>query len=158
MSRINAPLEWISTLARLVLAGVFIVAGAIKVLDPQTSVQAVRAYELLPEGIGTVVGWGLPFLEIALGLLLAAGLFVRTTAVIVAVVLVAFIAAVASAAARGLSIDCGCFGGGGAVAPEDTTYALEIVRDLCFLALAGWLIWRPTSRSSLDRWHQEVLE
>ena len=51
-----------------------LVAGALKVVDPQASVAAVRAYELLPTGLETLVGWGLPFLEVGLGLLLVAGL------------------------------------------------------------------------------------
>ena len=60
---------WASTGARLVLGGVFLVAGWLKVIDPQSSVAAVRAYELLPTSLVTIVGWGLPFAEIALGLL-----------------------------------------------------------------------------------------
>ena len=62
-----------------------------------------------------------------------------------------FIIGVASAWARGLSIDCGCFGGGGAVAPGHTRYVQEIVRDLGFIGLAVWLIRFPMSRLALDR-------
>ena len=39
---------WVSLVARLVLGGVMLVAGALKVTDPETAAQAVRAYELLP--------------------------------------------------------------------------------------------------------------
>ena len=85
----------------------------------------------------------LPYLEIALGVLLLAGLATRLTAVLSAVVLVAFIAGVISAAVRGLSIDCGCFGGGGDVGAGQTAYTAEILRDVGFLALAGYLIIRP---------------
>ena len=140
----------VSTVARLVLAGVFIVAGALKVVDPQSSVEAVRAYELLPEGLATPVGWGLPFAEVALGLLLVVGVFTRVAAAAAAGLMTVFIAAVVSAWARGLSIDCGCFGGGGPVAPGETAYAPEILRDLGLLALALWLVWRPASRLALD--------
>jgi uncharacterized membrane protein YphA (DoxX/SURF4 family) len=140
---------WISTAARLVLGAVLVVAGALKIADPQASVAAVRAYELLPAGLATIVGWGLPFLELVLGLLLLTGIAVRPTALATAVLLAVFVAAVASAAARGLSIDCGCFGGGGAVPPGQTAYAAEIVRDLGLLAAAGWLVARPQSRLSL---------
>jgi uncharacterized membrane protein YphA (DoxX/SURF4 family) len=144
-------------LARLVLAGVFLLAGALKVVDPQGAVQAVRAYELLPPSLETVVGYGLPFLEIALGLLLAGGILTRITAAAAAALLVVFILGVASAAARGLSIDCGCFGGGGTVAPGQARYAGEIARDLGLLLLAAWLIWRPRSLFSLDRGDPEEM-
>jgi uncharacterized membrane protein YphA (DoxX/SURF4 family) len=134
---------------------VFLVAGGLKVIDPQSSVAAVRAYRLLPSSLVTIVGWGLPFAEIALGLLLLAGVATRLVAVASAVLLLVFIAAVTSAAARGLSIDCGCFGGGGDVAPGQTAYGTEIVRDVGLLLLAAWLVWQPRSRLTLDRFSSE---
>jgi uncharacterized membrane protein YphA (DoxX/SURF4 family) len=143
--------RWVSTVARVVLGGVFLVAGGLKVIDPQSSVAAVRAYELLPNSVVTVVGWGLPFAEIALGLLLLAGIATRVVAAVTAILLVIFMLAVASAAARGLSIDCGCFGGGGEVAPGQTAYGIELVRDLGLLLLALWLVWQPRSRLTLDK-------
>jgi uncharacterized membrane protein YphA (DoxX/SURF4 family) len=135
----------------MVLGGVFLVAGGLKVIDPQSAVEAVRAYRLLPTSLETLVGWGLPFVEIALGLLLLAGIATRMVAAATAVLLLIFIGAVASAAARGLSIDCGCFGGGGEVAPGQTAYGVEIVRDVGLLLLALWLVWQPRSRFALDR-------
>jgi uncharacterized membrane protein YphA (DoxX/SURF4 family) len=143
--------RWVSTGARLVLGGVFLVAGGIKVIDPQSSVAAVRAYKLLPNSLVTIVGWGLPFAEIALGLLLLAGVTTRVVAAVTAMLLIIFILAVVSAAARGLSIDCGCFGGGGEVAPGQTAYGTELVRDVGLLLLALWLVWQPRSRLALDR-------
>ena len=140
----------VSLVARVLLAGVFVVAGGLKLADPQVAVQAVHAYRLLPAALEAPVGWGVPAFEIALGLLLAVGLFTRVSAVAAAVLLTVFIAGVASAAARGLSIDCGCFGGGGTVAPGETKYASEILRDVGLLVLAGWLVWKPGSRFSLD--------
>jgi uncharacterized membrane protein YphA (DoxX/SURF4 family) len=142
--------RWISTGARLVLGGVFLVAGGLKVIDPQGSVVAVRAYKLLPNSLVTIVGWGLPFAEIALGLLLLAGIATRVVAAAMATLLIIFILAVVSVAARGLSIDCGCFGGGGEVAPGQTAYGIELVRDFGLLLLALWLVWRPRSRLTLD--------
>jgi uncharacterized membrane protein YphA (DoxX/SURF4 family) len=133
------------------LGGVFLVAGVLKAIDPQSSVAAVRAYELLPTSLATIVGWGLPFAEIALGLLLLAGIATRAVAAAAAILLVVFIAAVVSVAARGLSIDCGCFGGGGEVAPDQTAYGIELVRDAGLLLLAAWLVWQPRSRLALDR-------
>ncbi len=119
-------------------------------IDPQGSVVAVRAYKLLPNSLVTIVGWGLPFAEIALGLLLLAGIATRVVAAATAILLIIFILAVVSVAARGLSIDCGCFGGGGEVAPGQTAYGIELVRDFGLLLLALWLVWQPRSRLTLD--------
>ena len=127
--------EWVSLGARLLLGGVMLVAGALKVTDPETAAQAVRAYELLPSSLAAPVGWGLPFLEIAIGLLLIVGFGVR---------------AAAAAWARGLAIDCGCFGGGGQVAPGQTKYLQEILRDVGLLLLAAWLWSNPTSKFALE--------
>jgi uncharacterized membrane protein YphA (DoxX/SURF4 family) len=149
--RLGAVTRWISTGARLVLGGVFVVAGALKAVDPQSSVAAVRAYELLPGSLATVVGWGMPFAEIALGLLLLAGIATRVVAATTGLLLLVYMSAVISAAVRGLSIDCGCFGGGGVVAPGDTAYGTELLRDTGLLLLALWLVWQPRSRFSLER-------
>jgi uncharacterized membrane protein YphA (DoxX/SURF4 family) len=146
-----AAAAWISTGARLVFGGVFVVAGVLKAVDPQSSVAAVDAYRLLPASLATIVGWGLPFAEIALGLLLLAGIATRAVAAVAGLLLVIFIAGVVSAAARGLSIDCGCFGGGGQVDPGETAYGTELIRDVALLLLAAWLVWKPQSRFALDR-------
>ncbi|MFI5708020.1 MauE/DoxX family redox-associated membrane protein [Kribbella sp. NPDC051620] len=142
--------SWVSLAARLLLGGVMLVAGALKVTDPEAATQAVRAYELLPQGFDGVVGLLLPFLEIGIGLLLIVGYGVRAAAVAAGVFMVMFIAAVSSAWARGLAIDCGCFGGGGQVAPGDTKYLQEILRDVGLLVVAGWLFLNPFSRFALE--------
>ena len=141
----------VGVLARLILATVFLVSGAIKAWDARETIVAVRAYQLLPESMVDTVAAVLPYLELALGLLLLVGLATRLSAVLAAVVLVLFIAAVASAAARGLSIDCGCFGGGGQVAAGETAYTAEILRDLGLLVLAVYLVIRPDTPLSVDR-------
>jgi uncharacterized membrane protein YphA (DoxX/SURF4 family) len=152
-SRLTETSVWVSTLARLILAGVLLAAGILKAIDPAGSVAAVRAYELVPSPLATPIGWGLPFVEMGLGLLLLVGLHTRAAAIASAALITILLAAVISVAARGLSIDCGCFGNGGPVAEGDTHYAGEIVRNVGLLLLAAWLVWRPRTRFSLDRWN-----
>lgn len=144
-------LDLLGLVARLGLAAVWLISGVIKAAAPAETLVAVKAYRLLSPGTAATVAAVLPYLEIALGLLLVVGLATRLTAILSAIVLVVFIAGVVSAAARGLSIDCGCFGGGGDVGAGQTNYAGEIARDTGFLVLAGWLIVRPTTPWSLDR-------
>jgi uncharacterized membrane protein YphA (DoxX/SURF4 family) len=143
---------WASTAARLILAGVLLVAGGLKVGDPDQAAGAVQAYRLLPPAVGEIVGYALPVFEIAIGILLLIGLGTRIAAGITAVLMVVFILGVASAWARGLRIDCGCFGGGGDLAEGvSTKYVQEIVRDLLFIGLAVWLMIFPSSRWALDK-------
>ena len=83
-------------------------------------------------------------------MLLIVGFGVRAAAVAAGVSMVVFIAAVASAWVRGLAIDCGCFGGGGQVAPGQTRYLQEILRDVGLLLLAAWLWLNPTSKYGME--------
>jgi uncharacterized membrane protein YphA (DoxX/SURF4 family) len=142
-------LPWLGTAGRLLLGGVFVVAGALKLPDPDAAVRAVRAYRLLPEPLVAPVAFGLPVVEIAVGLALLAGVFVRTAALAAAALLVVFLVGVGSAWARGLQIDCGCFGDGGPVAAGETAYPQEVLRDVGLLIAAlGLAIW-PRSRFAL---------
>ncbi|HLU60220.1 MAG TPA: MauE/DoxX family redox-associated membrane protein [Pseudonocardia sp.] len=140
----------IGALARFGLAAVFLVSGLLKAVDPDQTYVAVRAYDVLPDAGVEVVAALLPWVEIALGLLLLAGVGTRLVAVLSAALLLVFVAGVTQAWARGLSIDCGCFGGGGAVDPGETTYGQELLRDAGFLLMAGWLIARPRTVLALD--------
>ena len=138
--------------ARVVLAGVWAWAGLAKIADPDAATRAVRAYDLFPEVLVKPIAWGLPFVELGLALLLLIGLACRPAAWVSAVLFVAFIAMIGSAWARGLSIDCGCFGGGGATSGVDgARYAQEMVRDLALLGLALFVALGPSSALSLDR-------
>ena len=117
-------LDLLGTLLRLVLGSVILVAGALKVTNLGQSALAVRAYQLLPYDLAGYVGYGLPVLEIIVGLVLVVGLFTRTAAVVAGLLMLAFVIGISWAWAKGLSIDCGCFGGGGEIAWGRTAYLL----------------------------------
>lgn len=144
---------WLALLARLGLAAVWLYAGASKVGDLAAAGRAVNAYRILPYDVAMALGAALPFVELALGVLLLAGLATRLAAGISAILLAGFVAGIISAWARGLAIDCGCFGGGGDLAAgQDPRYGRELLRDLGFLALAGILLVFPRTPASLDGW------
>ena len=142
---------WLTLLARLILGGVLFAAGALKIGSLQKSAMAVRAYELLPVSLANFLGYTLPWIEIGVGLLLIAGVAVRISGLIGAFTMLAFIIAIAQAWARGISIDCGCFGGGGAIDPEDTKYLSENIRDIGLLVLGIYLYFYPKGRFSVDK-------
>ena len=140
----------IGTAARLGLAAVWLISGILKAIDPDQTYVAVRAYDVLPTAAVEVVAALLPWVEIAFGVLLVIGVGTRLVAILSLALLLVFMAGVAQAWARGLSIDCGCFGGGGAVEPGQTAYLEELLRDTGFALLACWLIVRPRTFASLD--------
>ena len=143
----------LGTLGRLILAGVLLWAGGAKLGDLGGSVRAVNAYQLVPYEMARVIGAALPFVEVALGLLLLVGLATRVVAAVTGALLVVFIAGIASAWARGLNIDCGCFGGGGELAAgARPSYGWEITRDVALLAIAAALVVWPRSALSVDGW------
>jgi uncharacterized membrane protein YphA (DoxX/SURF4 family) len=141
---------WAGLVARLILGGFILAASWHKLLDPYASVLAVRAYDLLPEPLVKVVGYTLPIVELLVGLCLIFGLITRVTAGWAAAMMLVFIAGIASVWARGMEIDCGCFGDGGAKPGASSQYPLEIARDVGLFLLAAWLIRRPTTPFALD--------
>lgn len=142
---------WLSLAARLVLAAVFAAAGWPKLLDPDGTLRSVRAFRLVPEMFVPAFGYGLPIVELALAALLLVGLLTRPAAAVAGLLLIMFMIGIGTAWARGLSIECGCFGtSGGTVVDPTRGYAVDLLRDAGLLVLAGWLVARPTSRFSLD--------
>jgi uncharacterized membrane protein YphA (DoxX/SURF4 family) len=96
-ARWPAVRPWLGVAARLGLAAVWLVAGGSKVGDLAASGRAVNAYQVMPYDVATVVGAALPFVELALGVLLLLGLATRLGAGVSAALLVVFIAGIASA-------------------------------------------------------------
>jgi uncharacterized membrane protein YphA (DoxX/SURF4 family) len=157
MRKFNSKFQPIITLVfRLILGGVLLVAGGLKAFKPSESAGAVAAYKILPINIAHLMGYALPWLEIAIGILLIIGLSIRFAAVIATAVMLIFVLAIISVWARGILIDCGCFGGGGAVNPSKAAqvhqaYLVEILRDLG-LALTGlYLYFFPYGCLSIEK-------
>ncbi|MBO0829576.1 MAG: DoxX family membrane protein [Streptosporangiales bacterium] len=141
---------WVTLGCRVLLAVVLGYAGYSKVTEPLGAARAVRAYQILPESAVTTVGYGLPFLEIVLALLLLVGLATRFAGLAAALLMLVFIAGIASVWARGISIDCGCFGGGGQVAAGQTQYPWDILRDAGLFLAAAWIAVFAPGRFALD--------
>jgi uncharacterized membrane protein YphA (DoxX/SURF4 family) len=147
-----AVLDGLGTVARCGLAAVLAVSGLLKVVDPAQTRIAVGAYEILPAGLVGPVVTALPLVELVLATLLVAGAFTRWTALASATLLMVLMIGIAQAWVRGLSIDCGCFGGGGAVTEGATRYPQELARNFGLLLVASWLVVRPQTALSIDGW------
>jgi uncharacterized membrane protein YphA (DoxX/SURF4 family) len=146
--KLAAP--WVSLVARLLLGGMWLYYCLPKLGTPDANAASVRNFQILPGGLVNTFAYAQPYVELALGLLLVAGLGTRLVAALSALLLLIYIGGIASLGARGIHITCGCGGTGGEVAAGRTRYTLDILRDVGYLIPAAWLLCQPKSRFSAD--------
>jgi uncharacterized membrane protein YphA (DoxX/SURF4 family) len=131
--------------ARIVLGVVFLLYGLDKILHPDDFARAVANYRLLPEALVNLVAVILPWVECVCGLLLLAGQWVRSAALVSAFLLGVFMVAVSITLARGLDISCGCFN-----TDEGRKIGLGLlVEDLLLLGAAAVLVLQARDRIGL---------
>ena len=124
----------------LIVGGIFIYAGTIKVLDPVRFGLDIDNYKTLPWFISVRLAFYLPWLEIFCGLaLIARRLYFGGLSILAALVSI-FIVATIAAKLRGLDITCGCFGH----ASKDWSFTMHLAFDLILLAalIALWITCR----------------
>jgi len=127
---------------RLVLGGLFVYAGIVKVLDPLDFAQDIRNYRLVGQSLSFAAAVVLPWLEILAGLFLAAGIWKRGAALTITGFLVFFIVLTLVTMARGLDVECGCFGS----LSRKSGWGV-IIEDLAMLVLGLALLFAPRKPS-----------
>ena len=139
--------SYATLVSRLVLGGVFLVAGATKISDPGGLAASIRSYGLpLPEWFVSLSAHALPYLEVVLGLYLLAGLFQKVFAWATTGLTLLFLLALLQGALRGLEVDCGCFGS----SAGETSLWLAAARDVGLLLLGLHLALAPVGSFSVD--------
>lgn len=137
----------IVVVCRLVLAAIFIYAAAGKIVNPSEFADSVAGFRILPISVINLVAIVLPWIELVSGLCLITGVFVSSAGLLLAGMNVVFIAAAASAMARGLSIECGCFTLSRA---QDTVGWSLIGRDVVFLLLCLPIVLHRQSKNEFE--------
>jgi len=97
---------------RIVIAYIFIYAGAEKIANPDNFALSISNYRLLPTASLNFFAIIIPWIEIVSGLLLLFGILTKENSAIILFLLIIFTIAIIISLFRGLSIDCGCFGKG----------------------------------------------
>jgi len=116
---------------RIGLGALFVYAAWVKLRDPwQIFAMSIDAYRILPLQAVELAARIIPWLELAIGLLLIAGLWLRISGSIVSLLLLTFFVLMVRAYAKGMAIDCGCFGPGEAISWK------TLLRDGALLAAA----------------------
>ena len=100
-------LNWI---LRLLVGGAFVFAGALKIADPAKFAVDVSNYRLVPHELINLVAILVPWIEVTAGSFVLAAIWLRAAALVITSLTVMFFAVIVSALARGLNIECGCFG------------------------------------------------
>jgi uncharacterized membrane protein YphA (DoxX/SURF4 family) len=132
---------------RIVLGGLLIVAGALKVTDPSSLAAGIAGFRLLPAAIGGPLALALPYLEMLLGAYLVLGLFTRVAAAVAAAAFLIYAGVIASAVIRGIPATCGCYG------PKDTALAdwPHVAFDLTLAAAACFVAYGAPGALAVDR-------
>jgi uncharacterized membrane protein YphA (DoxX/SURF4 family) len=121
---------------RIALGAVFVYAAWTKLREPwELFAMSIDAYKVLPYWAVLVVARTLPWAEMLIGLALMAGRWLRVSAAAASLLLLVFFGLMVRAYAKGMQIDCGCFGGG------DTISVRTLVRDGTLLAGSLLLTW-----------------
>jgi uncharacterized membrane protein YphA (DoxX/SURF4 family) len=151
-SRWDDCATWVYHGLRLALAGVFIYAGLIKLLEPRAFAHAIAQYGLVPEGLLPLVAVGLPALELLAGLGLM--LEVRGSLTVIIILLFIFLAALGYAIRENLDIDCGCF----TVAELEGIYSIKTAfwRDVLMIGVTFFLSRRRRSRPTQNLWIRKL--
>jgi uncharacterized membrane protein YphA (DoxX/SURF4 family) len=120
----SSVLKTVQIVLRVALGLIFIYAGWVKLQDPwQLFAAGVASYEILPMGAVEFVARTLPWFEIALGVVLISGYFLRVSSTVVGALLALFFTLIVRAYIQGKEINCGCFGGNEPISP------LTMLRD-----------------------------
>jgi uncharacterized membrane protein YphA (DoxX/SURF4 family) len=141
MSAVTEPIRArpVLRISRLVLrtlvAALFLFAAFTKLIDPSAFAQQIANYQLTPWPVTAGLALFLPALELCVGICLLVGCWESGALVWTTILLITFSIALVTAIARGLSIDCGCFGR----SVENTGTIWPLVRNLALLAVSGFL-------------------
>lgn len=128
---------------RVILGGMFVYAGIMKIADPAGFAQAIANYRILPVGMVNGAAVILPWVEVLAGSSLILGLFLTGGSLVIAGLLLVFACALGFDLWRGLDISCGCFG-----ASKDSITWLYVLRDTLLSGMAG-IVWGFSRRSPL---------
>ncbi len=126
---------------QVALSFVFLYAGYAKLRQPwYVFAGMIDNYSVVTPSVSEIISRVLPPLEVVLGVALLAGVYRKISSAAAVFLLLPFFMLMLWAYAKGMKIDCGCFG------PGQTLGLRTLLRDGIFLTGAIWfsfLSWRP---------------
>lgn len=132
---------------RILLGGIFLMAGGAKLVDPRAFARTISVYGMLPEELLVPAAIGLPVIELLAGLCLSFN--VRGSLTAICGLLTFFLFALGYAISKNLDVDCGCFSQLEIHARNSLLVAF--LRDLGLMAVAFYLMACKRVQVSLHR-------
>jgi len=136
-----------SALFRLAVGTTLVIASLGKISSGSVFIEEVKDYHLLPDALAQVFGTALPWVEIIVGSLLILGLITTFAAGVGALASLSLVIANAVVLARGLNLECGCFGDVATLQTREAIIIDSIMLIMCLLILV-----RRGDFLSLDLW------
>ena len=135
-------LSRIAWVVRVALGAMFVYAAWMKLREPWALFAiSIDSYQVLPIWAVEMVARGLPWFELLLGVWLVAGVYRRISSVAASLLLALFFSLMVRAMAKGMQIDCGCFG------PGERLSGVTLLRDGALLASSLFVtfmaLWSP---------------
>jgi uncharacterized membrane protein YphA (DoxX/SURF4 family) len=125
----KTPAGILALILRVALGVIFLYAAWVKLREPWAMfAMAIDSYQVLPAWAVELVARALPWFELLLGVLLVAGVWRHVSATAASLLLAVFFGLMVRAMAKGMEIDCGCFG------PGDRLSWVTLLRDGALLA------------------------
>ena len=137
--------RWIELGARWILGLTFIYASIHKILAPADFAKIIYGYDLFPAALINLMAIIIPFVELIAGLALVLGIYPKSAALIINVMLVGFFLALSINIIRGHEFDCGCFG----VDTKSHAFSpwLLLGRDFFLLSAGVYIFFHRNSRN-----------
>lgn len=125
--------------ARMVIAAVFVFAAVPKLIAPRLFAEAIANYHLVPDSMSSIAASVMPVMELVIAVALLIGVKERGAAVASALMLLVFALAMTTTIARGINLDCGCFG----AAAEAQVSWLTVARNVLLMVVSIFIAMRP---------------
>ncbi|MCK4872772.1 MAG: DoxX family membrane protein [Phycisphaerales bacterium] len=128
----SAAASWLMLTVRLMVASLFLFSSTQKLRGPQNFVLSVEAFDIMPSDpaiLLSFVAYAVPWTELLCAILILLGVWARPASLLLSILMVVFTVAIFSVLARGMDVNCGCFG---AWLPDQVTWSTPL-RNIAIL-------------------------
>ena len=146
IKNINIPKnEYINLVVRIIVGFVFIATGTSKIVEPAQFARDISNYDMLFRELVNLLAIILPWVELVVGVLFILGVRIKANTILLASMLLFFNFAIATAWARSLDINCGCYSDN----PQQVGME-KLAENFALFAMLAFIFFFPNNKLSLE--------